>query len=314
MCCSTPTSLPANEMHVKKDDRSCLSHMHPEEELWAAEALESLRNDRNSHGHSGKSPVDASGEAVVTIVGSSYDGPVASTASSESRSYPDNQTEASEIQPKEGCSLWKNMIRTATAMVIPAEETQRRLTYFLKMLRLANEHLHQKVTALQEVIDAENAGIEPKISASAVRQDIVATVRKSMDVITTFASDSLPERARYAVRYCLLSLPQRWASSMDDTTDPAHPGESAALSLATESLAMIQSITGIVDSTLTRADSWCQSLGKRRGPDLDPEEERADELRIRSALNLPPLELSTSTDSEGSLMPISPMIKAEDGM
>lgn len=277
-----------------------LSHMHPEEELLAAQALEQLRYPRKSVSVP-ESPLGTRQNEDIIML--------SQTESNQAVARADREVERSEVDdtlPKsESNSLWKSMIATATAMVIPAQETQKRLTYFLRMLRLANEHLSQKVTALQEVVDAENQGIEPKISASAVKQDIVATVRKSMDVIMTFASDSLPERARYAVRFCLLSLPQRWACSMDADTDANHAGESAALSLATEALAMIQTITGIVDSTLTRADSWCQNLGKRPRSDADPDEE-TDNARIRSALALPPLVATTSTDSEGSIRPLSP--------
>jgi hypothetical protein len=48
---------------------------------------------------------------------------------------------------------------------------------------------------------------------SAVKRDVVATIRQAVDIVSRYAGGALPEPARGTVRTVLLSLPERWASA-----------------------------------------------------------------------------------------------------
>ena len=48
---------------------------------------------------------------------------------------------------------------------------------------------------------------------SAVKRDVVATIRQAVDIVSRYAGGALPEPARGTVRSVLLRLPERWASA-----------------------------------------------------------------------------------------------------
>lgn len=78
------------------------------------------------------------------------------------------------------------------------------------------------------------AGIEERhISAShmqtltAVKRDVVGTIRQVVDVVSKYAGGALPEPARTRVRQFILHLPQQWANTAHRQAHnavPAHNG------------------------------------------------------------------------------------------
>jgi Transcription factor Opi1 len=135
-----------------------------------------------------------------------------------------------------------------------------------------------------------------------LKDEIITTVRKAVTVISTFAGNSLPEPARSHIRNYILQLPNRWALSLDtpanalsrsstvattavatavpsgtispvekesnlqnvngDTRNTDIEIGSRILSLAKESLDMLQHIMTIVGDTLDKAEMWCDTLGR----------------------------------------------------
>lgn len=61
---------------------------------------------------------------------------------------------------------------------------------------------------------------------SAVKRDVVATIRQAVDIVSRYAGGALPEPARGSVRSVLLRLPERWASAgreaVSDASGPGH--------------------------------------------------------------------------------------------
>lgn len=224
-----------------------------EEQIVVAEALQSLRSNSK-----GESTYD---QKIVSENGIELD----LKQKGDHRSSGESTTpEASGLPPREpkvAMGRWKKPLLSAAGLVSLSDESRGRLRYLLKMLKLANEHLSAKVNTLQESVAAEATGIEPKMSSQACHQDIVATVKKCLDVIDKVASRSLPAAAVSAVRRSVLSLPSRWAQERQNSVVIK---ESAVLSLAKEALNMISAVTTIVSGTLDKADSWCSMLVKRR--------------------------------------------------
>jgi hypothetical protein len=61
---------------------------------------------------------------------------------------------------------------------------------------------------------------------SAVKRDVVATIRQAVDIVSRYAGGALPEPARGTVRSVLLRLPERWATAgrepIADASGPGH--------------------------------------------------------------------------------------------
>lgn len=232
--------------------------MNATEEMMVAEALQQLREGDMQRKYD-MSVTIGSPESVSTYAPSVRSPTMLTSPVPELESSFDSPP-AARGRP----SMFGNVLLAATSMLLPAE-TQKKLRLLVRTLRLANESLSNKVQNLKEAMDAESAGIEPKLSANALRQDVVATVRKSTNLIANFAGNSLPERAKFAVRRCLLDLPAQWAQR--NSTHPTP--ESAVLSLANETIHLIRDVIAIVDDTLDRAESWCGRLGRRSSTDSD---------------------------------------------
>ncbi|KAI9486488.1 MAG: transcription factor Opi1-domain-containing protein [Benjaminiella poitrasii] len=117
---------------------------------------------------------------------------------------------------------------------------------------------------------------------SSVKQDLVSTLRKVIDIITCYANNALPSQAKATVRGTILSLPSRWAYMYDSTTtvDQAdnielqqqiskevriapYKQEDVALRLLTfgqESSNMLTSIHNVFEDTIQRAENWLEKL------------------------------------------------------
>ncbi|KAI8872073.1 hypothetical protein GQ42DRAFT_119892, partial [Ramicandelaber brevisporus] len=122
-----------------------------------------------------------------------------------------------------------------------------------------------------------------------IRREIVDTVRRVVQVITSYAGNVLPEPAKRQVRSIIMSLPNQWsavdsssvssssssASSASDsprmypssssvplhTSIPANPIASEAtarrvLAFASESSTMIDNVHGVFSDLVTGAESW----------------------------------------------------------
>jgi hypothetical protein len=128
-----------------------------------------------------------------------------------------------------------------------------------------------------------------------VKKDLVSTIRQVVDVVSKYAGGSLPEPARATVRSFILKLPERWATAaraearINGASEVGSPASSNAsprspefyrdspegqpptatsatqaaqrvLTLATESLDMMLSVTAVFKESLDKAEAWVERL------------------------------------------------------
>ena len=116
----------------------------------------------------------------------------------------------------------------------------------------------------------------------ALKSDVLNTLKKVVDVVSTYAGGALPEHARSLVRHSLTSLPQKFQvatasnagtangnreSSLLPASNPASAAISSAqriIVLAKEGLDMMAQVSGVVDGTIASAEDWCDRLGRRK--------------------------------------------------
>lgn len=97
-----------------------------------------------------------------------------------------------------------------------SEESMKSLKYCLQWLQYATAHIEHQITILRDLIVKLNHG-ELDLSSpasqnlSAIKGDVVNTLRGVIDVVGKYAGGALPEPARNSVKAFLLSLPARWA-------------------------------------------------------------------------------------------------------
>ena len=196
---------------------------------------------------------------------------------------------------------WKGRlaIHTSGLGVAMSEESLRNLKYCLTWLRWANSRLGSVILALKNVIrewdqsgstsQHDMQGLGPSTSKStpngqsrsapaafsqrveALKSDVLATLKKVVDIVSTYAGGALPDNARILVRRHLTSLPQRFriASSSSPAGEGAETSETAlsahrVMVLAQEGLGMMSQVSLVVNDTLVSAESWCDKLGRRR--------------------------------------------------
>ncbi|KAF3919036.1 hypothetical protein ABW21_db0201414 [Orbilia brochopaga] len=137
------------------------------------------------------------------------------------------------------------MLSTAGVGVALSEESLKSLKYCLAWLRWANDHLDKVIMALRGVIheydadskadgggeaggggagssataDKRSAELQQKIDS--LRQDVIGTLKRVVDVVSTYAGGALPENARVVVKACITNLPRRWALAAKDDGNAA---------------------------------------------------------------------------------------------
>lgn len=209
-----------------------------------------------------------------------------------------------------GRSRWQSLVIEAgvTAGGIGAavsEESMKSLKYCLHWLHYATAHLDHQVGILREFIlslSSQHRGDALMRSEDAraasildgIKRDVVETIRKVVDVVSTYAGAALPEQAKRYVRSSILGLPEKWARAMQgqdqsqalngtshnpqdeatrstagaaepsafDESQPTgttpSPTQNAAertLTFAVESLDMLRGVLGIFNDSVDRADA-----------------------------------------------------------
>ncbi|KAK3937433.1 clock-controlled protein 8 [Diplogelasinospora grovesii] len=212
-------------------------------------------------------------------------------------------------RPSSSASLqWRQRIVLSTSGlgIAMREESLRSLKYCLRVLRLANAHLEKIVSALKSAIEQYDGTIErrgdqedhvmtdaPTMHPQAprdrnqltawinsLRAEISKTLHAVINKVSTYAGGALPENAKELVYRHLASFPERFrvASMMDvpaqtrgevDQENAVHEGV-RVLVLAKEGLEMLTQVSGILDSTITSAEEWCETLGKTKRAEDEP--------------------------------------------
>lgn len=196
-------------------------------------------------------------------------------------------------------SRWQNLVIEAgvTAGGIGAavsEESMKSLKYCLHWLHYATAHLDHQVGILRDFIlslssqHRSNALVRSEDSRAAeilngIKRDVVETIRKVVDVVSTYAGAALPEQARRYVRSSILGLPERWAQAMqglpnqqgieaasagsepvaangvdgeaDASMSTTHAAAERTLTFAVESLDMLRGVLNIFNDSVERADA-----------------------------------------------------------
>ncbi|KAI8144436.1 transcription factor Opi1-domain-containing protein [Fennellomyces sp. T-0311] len=189
-------------------------------------------------------------------------------------------------------SRWQQIVMHAgsaagTTAAVISEESMKCLRYCLSWLQYASRHIEQQMDILRNFLVSLAAGSAaekgksravavPSASStlSAVKKEIVDTLRKVVDVVSKYAGSGLPEQAKASVRKFILALPSRWATLNTSTT--ASPAASPALgphaparvhetsikllSFGDESIEMLQSVATVFSDTIERAELWLQRL------------------------------------------------------
>jgi len=247
--------------------------------------------------------------------GTSYEDEEDRCSTPKSSSFPLNQLHAQQRQTdlaranRAGRSRWQSLVIEAgvTAGGIGAavsEESMKSLKYCLHWLHYATAHLdhqvgilrefilslssHQRSSALMRGEDARAASI-----LDGIKRDVVETIRKVVDVVSTYAGAALPEQARRYVRSSILGLPEQWARAMqgqqhqaieggangaemhvngamqhgdvstggsDTTVSATHTAAERTLTFAVESLDMLRGVLGIFNDSVERADAYVTIL------------------------------------------------------
>jgi len=214
------------------------------------------------------------------------------TAIANAQNQP--QSSGQEVQVASR-SKWQAVLLEAGGIgAAVSEESMKRLKYCLQWLQYANSHIDQQILLLRSFIasispnnlssSSTNDAIVPFQSLSIlaqVKKELVDTIRQVVDVVSKYAGSALPEQARTSVRSFILMLPERWALAARSEDAPPAPyrtnqgmsGSAAmmaatrVLTLATESLDMMRSVTAVFKESLDRAEAWVdrlQQLGLQR--------------------------------------------------
>jgi len=202
-------------------------------------------------------------------------------------------------------SRWQNvLISTGGLTASISEQSLASLIFCLRCLRVATTHLGSSISILQSLLlqsqrpaDEENQATSRTVIGSRIekiKQDIVDTLRKAVDVVSRHAGSALPEPARHRVKVYILSLPARWAAASTPSQQSAPGADGAAangmtreeetgwkvLTLASESLQMLSGVMTVVGDTLQSAEEWAGRFGRNKraaGPGAETPESMRDE-------------------------------------
>ncbi|PYH88997.1 clock controled protein (Ccg-8) [Aspergillus ellipticus CBS 707.79] len=176
------------------------------------------------------------------------------------------------------------MISTSGLGVAMSEESLRSLQYCLTWLRWANGRLDKAIdtlkSALKEWDNSQQNGESTGASNATlltqriqgVKEDVLTTLKRVVDIVSKYAGGALPENARNLVRRHLTSLPHRFqvASTSNPPPDSSAASSDATVSahrilvLAEEGLDMMSQVNRVVNDTLVSAELWCERLGRKR--------------------------------------------------
>ena len=199
------------------------------------------------------------------------------------------------------------IMSTSGLGVAMSEDSLRSLKYCLTWLRWANHHLGSVAVALKNLIeewDSSQRNTTPSSDATmteqhdtesgdqqqaelardqatiaqhiqALKGEVLGTLKKVVDIVSTYAGGALPENARVLVRKHLTSLPQRFhiaftTKANENSNHGDKPNSEIIRSahrvsvLAKEGLDMMAQVSGVVDGTIVSAEEWCERFGRRR--------------------------------------------------
>ncbi|TFL04936.1 transcription factor Opi1-domain-containing protein [Pterulicium gracile] len=197
-----------------------------------------------------------------------------STSRSRSRSVtPQPQSRRASEQPVSEAhrevvqrSRWQRALLEAGGLSAAlSEESMKRLKYCLQWLQYATAHIDAQILILRDFTAAlqqpappappDSGGRHSRSSSqsyvspahlrtlTAVRRDLVHTIRQAVDVVSRYAGGALPEPARSRVRGFVLGMPKRWAAAAGTGSGAVSVPPSPALSATTDVLPGIDALS-----------------------------------------------------------------------
>jgi hypothetical protein len=201
-------------------------------------------------------------------------------------------------------SRWQQVVHEAgvtagAGVALFSDESMKMLKYCLEWLQYSSNHIQEQLNLLNNYLvsilpQSRSNEVQTyqatRFFVSAIKKEVVATLKKIVDILSLYAGNCLPGDARNTVRNFILGLPSRWAAlntavgtqphSVADCDTPT-PCSSPLLTpianspqiqsqkdqtqgvitLATESLNMINNVTNVFKQTVERAEGWMSAVG-----------------------------------------------------
>jgi hypothetical protein len=206
--------------------------------------------------------------------------------------------EGNQAQAQPPPRNWRTqlMITTSGLGAALSEASLKNLRLCLHLLHKATDHLATVMRAIKHLLEdydqslqgsAQGAqspsqnGLTQELEEASRRiaaritefhRDIMQTLENVKNSISNYTGGALPENAGALVRRQLMSIPQRWRVA--ETTVEAQQNGTAVnesvrsgnklLAFAGQSLDMIAQVTMIVSATIENAESWLETMGKRK--------------------------------------------------
>lgn len=204
-----------------------------------------------------------------------------------------NRHQASQLKKEATAAAARKKRRVVTSDNV-SMETKKRIYFCLHILRLANENISNKVTALQTKIDDKEKEIKelrqnsiqsldleisnPNEEVQQTKTEIVGTVKKIIHLISNFKPSSLSSQSltpvsshlavesdvetdpealelKLTIRDIILRLPSK-IQQCSISTGTSEQTNDKILLFARESLEMISKLTNVFNNQLLKAEDW----------------------------------------------------------
>ena len=210
------------------------------------------------------------------------------------------QTPSQQAQQSHG---WRTQMFISTSGLGAAlsEKSLSSLSYCLKMLRGATDHVVALMKALRKVLEdyeasksGERAGLQnekvpimpqqdPREQEAqriadrikSISDDIWKTLKTVVSNISRYTGGALPDNASRLVRSQLMSVPQRWRIATQSTAHSPQTesetsrGGNRMLAFAKEGIDMMEQVSTILANVVVNAEKWLDSFGRKKGNDED---------------------------------------------
>jgi hypothetical protein len=183
-----------------------------------------------------------------------------------------NGQQVANLSPEQIASLKFNQqkdmfIQSHPSRKVPSKRSRVKLMTCLKLLKLANAQIKQKIESLQTKVAA-------KTPTSNNNSELITTIRKVYTLLAKHVGIYLPEKSRLTIRKSLLDIPEKVLENKDEqdtiNSNQNEPLENISSSensstviknskiilLANETLDMLSKVIEILDEKLNKAENW----------------------------------------------------------
>jgi len=180
-----------------------------------------------------------------------------------------------------GVALHDQSLRSLKFTLTVLRDASTRIGDIMQALRMLLEDYERTVGPSQTESNAANGQQQPltpqqeeasRRIADRIKQlgqDIWQTLRAVVESVSRYTGGALPENAGALVRRQLMSLPHRWLSAgqtsaqRSSTNSEANRSANRFLAFGKESLEMVAQVSMIVSGTISSAEQWLETMGRR---------------------------------------------------